>query len=41
MSDNAIIKVESVTKRFDGRTVLDGIVLDVKEGETLVILGGS
>lgn len=41
MTDNAIIKVESVTKRFDGRTVLDGIVLDVKEGETLVILGGS
>jgi len=41
MSDNAIIKVESVTKRFDDRTVLDGIVLDVKEGETLVILGGS
>jgi len=41
MTDKAIIKVESVTKRFDGRTVLDGIVLDVKEGETLVILGGS
>jgi phospholipid/cholesterol/gamma-HCH transport system ATP-binding protein len=36
-----IIKVQSVTKRFDGKTVLDGIVLDVREGETLVILGGS
>lgn len=38
---DAIIKVESVTKRFEGRTVLDGIVLDVRQGETLVILGGS
>ena len=35
------IKVQDVTKRFGGRTVLDGIRLDVFEGETLVILGGS
>ena len=35
------IQVQDVTKRFGGRTVLDGVCLDVLEGETLVILGGS
>src|SRR5947207_13157609 len=40
MSD-PVIQVRSVVKRFDGRTVLDGISLDVLPGETLVILGGS
>src|SRR5215216_3475352 len=35
------IQVASVVKRYDGRTILDRIVLDVYEGETLVILGGS
>jgi phospholipid/cholesterol/gamma-HCH transport system ATP-binding protein len=35
------IKVDSVTKIYDGRTVLDAIKLDVFVGETLVILGGS
>jgi phospholipid/cholesterol/gamma-HCH transport system ATP-binding protein len=35
------IAVNNVTKIFDGRTVLDGIRLDVFTGETLVILGGS
>ncbi len=39
--DSTIIKVDSVTKIYDGRTVLDQIQLDVKNGETLVILGGS
>jgi phospholipid/cholesterol/gamma-HCH transport system ATP-binding protein len=28
-------------KSFDGRCVLDGVDLDVRKGETLVILGGS
>jgi phospholipid/cholesterol/gamma-HCH transport system ATP-binding protein len=36
-----IIQVQSVTKTFDGRTVLDAVKLDVLPGETLVILGGS
>src|SRR4051812_16042098 len=40
MPDSAI-QVASVTKTYDGRTILDKIVLDVYEGETLVILGGS
>ena len=35
------IQVQSVTKKFGGRTVLNEIRLDVLEGETLVILGGS
>ncbi len=30
-----------MVKRFDGRTILDGINLDVFAGETLVIMGGS
>ncbi|HET6247125.1 MAG TPA: ABC transporter ATP-binding protein [Tepidisphaeraceae bacterium] len=38
---NPAIQVQSVTKIFNGRTVLDAIRLDVMEGETLVILGGS
>src|SRR5256886_8026122 len=40
MSDTAI-QVASVTKRYGGRTVLDAIKLEVRTGETLVILGGS
>jgi phospholipid/cholesterol/gamma-HCH transport system ATP-binding protein len=35
------IRVQSVTKVFGTRTVLDAINLDVRQGETLVILGGS
>jgi phospholipid/cholesterol/gamma-HCH transport system ATP-binding protein len=37
----AALRVQNVTKKFYGRTVLDQINLDVREGETLVILGGS
>ncbi len=35
------IHVASVTKRYEGRTILDSIDLKVYRGETLVILGGS
>ena len=35
------IQVDSVTKIYDTRTILDAIKLDVYRGETLVILGGS
>src|SRR3954470_15361064 len=35
------IKVDSVTKIYGTRKVLDAIKLDVRQGETLVILGGS
>jgi phospholipid/cholesterol/gamma-HCH transport system ATP-binding protein len=40
MSDVAI-KVDQVKKIFGTRTVLDSICLEVRQGETLVILGGS
>jgi phospholipid/cholesterol/gamma-HCH transport system ATP-binding protein len=40
MSD-ITIKVDGVTKIYQGRTILDQIRLDVVRGETLVILGGS
>ena len=40
MSGTAI-RVSGVTKVFGTRTVLDSINLDVRQGETLVILGGS
>ena len=44
MTDNGIviIKVEGLKKTFeDGKTVLDGIDLTVKQGEKVVILGAS
>jgi phospholipid/cholesterol/gamma-HCH transport system ATP-binding protein len=39
--NSVAIKVDRVTKIYDGRTILDKVCLDVFEGETLVILGGS
>ncbi|MBH05836.1 MAG: ABC transporter ATP-binding protein [Phycisphaeraceae bacterium] len=35
------ICVRKLVKRFDGNTVLDGIDLEVFEGETMVVMGGS
>jgi phospholipid/cholesterol/gamma-HCH transport system ATP-binding protein len=35
------IQVLNLVKRFDGRAVLDGINLEVRAGETMVIMGGS
>lgn len=41
-NENIIIKVEGLKKTFeDGKTVLDGIDLTVKQGEQVVILGAS
>jgi len=40
MNDSAV-QVQNVVKRYGTRTILDKINLDVKTGETLVILGGS
>ena len=41
-SDDApVIEVHDLVKSFDGRVVLDGISLQVRKGETLVIMGGS
>ena len=36
-----IISLHKIIKRFDGKTVLDGVNLDVMPGETMVIMGGS
>ncbi|GAH63397.1 unnamed protein product, partial [marine sediment metagenome] len=36
-----VISVVDLVKRFDSKTVLDGVTLDVFPGETMVIMGGS
>lgn len=41
MAPTPVISCSEVVKRFDGRTVLDGVTLDVHAGETVVIMGGS
>lgn len=37
----AIISVRDLVVEYDGRRVLDGLNLDVEQGETMVLLGGS
>ena len=41
MPPTPIIRVRDTVKRFGDQTVLDGINLEVFEGETMVIMGGS
>lgn len=41
MAAEPVISCRGVVKRFDGRTVLDGVTLDVMPGETMVVMGGS
>ncbi len=36
-----MIRVENISKSFNGRTVLRGVSLDIHEGETLAIIGRS
>ncbi len=36
-----IIEVENLITEYDGRRILDGITLDIKENEVFIILGGS
>ncbi|MCM8760617.1 MAG: ABC transporter ATP-binding protein [Candidatus Omnitrophica bacterium] len=36
-----VIKADNVVKKFGGRTVLNGISLEIYKGETFVIMGGS
>ena len=38
---NSFLQLIEVTKRFDDRKVVDGISLDVAEGEVLALLGAS
>lgn len=35
------IRVRDLVKRFEGKVVLEGVNLDVRRGETMVIMGGS
>ncbi len=41
MTDMPKISLRGVKKRFGAKVVLDGIDLDVAEGESMVIIGGS
>lgn len=36
-----VISVRNLTKSFGSRRILNGITLDITEGETLVVMGGS
>ncbi len=36
-----VIRIRNLVKQFDGKTVLDGINLEVSPGETMVVMGGS
>ncbi|MEI8345333.1 MAG: ABC transporter ATP-binding protein [Candidatus Omnitrophota bacterium] len=38
---NVIISVRDLTKSFGGRKILDGVSMDIYEGETIVVMGGS
>ena len=39
--NDTIIKIDSVSKAFDGVTVLDEVSLDIKRGEFVTLLGPS
>lgn len=38
---NIVISVKNLTKSFGARRILNGITLDIHQGETLVVMGGS
>ncbi len=37
----SIISIRNLVVEYDGRRVLDGLNLDIEQGETMVLLGGS
>ena len=41
MSQEIVIHVKNLTKKFGSRTILNDVSLDIYQGETLVIMGGS
>jgi phospholipid/cholesterol/gamma-HCH transport system ATP-binding protein len=41
MSNENMVVVRDLVVKYGGRTILDGIDLDIKQGEVLVLLGGS
>ena len=36
-----LVKIENITKQFDDNIVLNGLSLEVREGEVVVIVGPS
>jgi len=40
-TDEPVVRVVGLVKRFGDRTVLDGVDLEVYPGETMVVMGGS
>lgn len=38
---STLLEIKNITKRFGDKTVLDGISLDVKKGEVVVVVGPS
>jgi len=36
--DREIIRLERITKSFDGKRVLDGVDLSIRSGETMVVI---
>ena len=38
---DVVVRTRGLVKRFDDRTVLDGVELEVASGETMVVMGGS
>lgn len=41
MTTDSKIKIENLNKAFGEKVVLDGVNLDIKKGESLVLIGGS
>ena len=41
MPDDMVISIENLTHAFDGLRVLDGVNLQIRRGETMVVMGGS
>ena len=39
--DNVIVRLENITKKFDNKTILKNITLDIYEGEFITFLGPS
>ena len=37
----AIISVRDLVVEYEGRRILDGLNLDIEQGETMILLGGS
>ncbi|MDB5375341.1 MAG: transporter ATP-binding protein, partial [Belnapia sp.] len=41
MTEEALLRIEGITKRYGATTALDGLDLGVRPGEFLALLGGS